>query len=53
MSHEPLDEPPKVLEKEKCAAGIPPDAFITLQHGAMLQTAGGIDLNKPALMKQQ
>lgn len=50
ISMEPLDEAPKVLEVEKHAAAIPKDAFITLQHGAMLQTANGTDLNKPSLM---
>ena len=50
ISMEPLDEAPKVLEAEKRAAGIPEDAFITLRHGAMLQTANGSDLNKPSLM---
>ena len=50
ISIEPLDEAPKVLEKDKRAAGIPKDAFITLQHGALLQTADGVDLNKPSLM---
>lgn len=50
ISIEPLDEAPMVLEAEKRAAGIPEDAFITLRHGAMLQTANGSDLNKPLLM---
>ena len=50
ISIEPLDEAPRVLEKEKRAAGIPEHDFITLQHGAMVQTADGIILNKPALM---
>lgn len=50
ISIEPLDEAPKLLEQEKCAAGIFEDAFITLQHGAMLQTADGVDLNKPLKM---
>jgi hypothetical protein len=50
ISIEPLDEAPKVLEKEKQAAGIAKDGFITLQHGGMLQTADGVDLNKPPLM---
>ena len=50
ISIEPLDEAPMVLEQEKHAAGMPEDAFITLQHGAMLQTAGGADLNKPSKM---
>ena len=50
ISIEPLDEAPKVLEKEKRAAGIPGDAFVTLQHGAMLQTADGADVNKPSLV---
>jgi hypothetical protein len=50
ISIEPLDEAPKVLEKEKQAAGIPEDGFVTLQHGGMLQTADGVDLNKPSLM---
>lgn len=53
ISMEPLDEAPKVLEKEKDAAGITEDAFITLQHGGMLQTAGGADLNKPCLMSNR
>ena len=48
ISIEPLDEAPKLLEQEKRAAGISENAFITLQHGAMLQTAGGVDLNKPS-----
>lgn len=51
ISIEPLDEAPNVLEKEKHAASIPKDAFITLQHGAMLQTADGVDLNTPSLMR--
>ena len=50
ISIEPLDEAPKVLEKEKQAAGIKECSFITLQHGGMLQTADGVDLNKPSLM---
>lgn len=52
ISIEPLDEAPQLLEKEKCAAGTSQDAFITLQHGAMIQTADGVDLNKPALMSR-
>ena len=50
ISIEPLDEAAMVLEQEKHAAGIAEDAFITLQHVAMPQTAGGADLNKPIRM---
>ena len=50
LTDEPLDEPPKVLEQAKLAAGLPDDAFVTLQHGGLLQTAGGVDLNKPLIM---
>lgn len=49
ISTEPLDEATQVLEKKKHAAGIPEDAFVTLQHGAILHTADGTDLNKPSL----
>ena len=50
LSAEPLDEPPKLLEKAKRAAGLSHEAFVTLQHGGMLQTANGVDLNKPLTM---
>jgi len=50
LTDEPLDEPPSILEKAAQAAGLPKNAFVTLQHGAMLQTANGTDLEKPLTM---
>lgn len=45
---EAMDEPPKRLLSAAQAAGLAADDFITLQHGAMLRTAGGRTLNQPA-----
>ena len=50
LTDEPLDEPPQLLEKEARAAGLSKHAFVTLQHGGMLQTANGTDLNQPLTM---
>lgn len=50
LTEEPLDEPPKLLIKAAKAAGLSQDDFVTLQHGAMLQTANGADLNHPPLL---
>jgi hypothetical protein len=50
LTDEPLDEPPQLLEKEARAAGLSKNAFVTLQHGGMLQTANGTDLNQPLTM---
>ena len=51
MTDEPLDEPPQLLTEAVKAADLPPDAFVTLQHGAMLQTANGVDLQSPVTMR--
>ncbi|KAK9833519.1 hypothetical protein WJX81_000714 [Elliptochloris bilobata] len=50
LTDEPLDEPPRLLGEAAAAAGLPPDAFTVLQHGAMLQTAGGVDRNAPRVL---
>lgn len=50
LTDEPLDEPPKLLAKEAHAVGLSKKAFVTLQHGGMLQTANGTDLNQPLTM---
>eukprot|EP00884_Botryococcus_braunii_P022212 jgi/Botrbrau1/8675/Bobra.0087s0028.1 len=47
LADEPLDEPPGLLAKCLGEAGLPPDAFVTLQHGGMIQAGGGRVLNKP------
>ena len=47
---EPLDEPPVRLRAAVERAGLDPEAFVTLQHGAMIQTAGGKVLNKLATL---
>ena len=36
--------------QEAAAAGLAKEEFVTLQHGAMLQTEGGKDLNSPPLL---
>lgn len=51
LTDEPLDEPPQLLAKAVKAANLPPDVFVTLQHGAMLQTASGVDLQSPVTMR--
>jgi N-acyl-phosphatidylethanolamine-hydrolysing phospholipase D len=47
LADEPLDEPPMLLAKSVREARLPADAFITLQHGGLVQAAGGNILNKP------
>lgn len=51
LTDESLDEPPQLLIKAVEAAELPPDAFVTLQHGAMLQTVNGVDLQSPLTMR--
>ena len=46
-----MDEPIKRLPREAAAAGLAPDAFVMLRHGALLATAGGATLNTPALLR--
>ena len=50
LTDEPLDEPPRALAAAVAAAGLPRGTFTVLQHGAMLQTAGGVDLNAPPVL---
>jgi hypothetical protein len=50
LTDEAMDEPPKLLAKEAAAAGLSPGAFVTLQHGALLQTADGRARNQPLLL---
>lgn len=50
LTDEPMDEPVKRLPREAAAAGLAPDAFVTLRHGATLATAGGVTLNAPLLL---
>lgn len=47
---EPMDEPPKLLQQCVSEAGLDPQSFVTLQHGAMLQTRDGRDSNTPPLL---
>ena len=44
---EALDEPPALLKEATAAAGLAPDAFITLQHGARMEVAGCRLMNQP------
>jgi hypothetical protein len=50
LTDEPMDEPAKRLPKEAAAAQLPPDAFVSLRHGATIVAAGGATLNAPALL---
>ena len=36
-----MDEPPLLLREEGKLAGLHAEEFVTLQHGAMLQTSDG------------
>jgi hypothetical protein len=47
---EPLDEPPQLLQQVASETGLAPGAFVTLQHGAVLQTRDGKDSNSPPLL---
>ena len=50
LTDEALDEPPQDLKQQAKAAELPPDAFVSLQHGGLLQTSKGKTLNKPAIV---
>ena len=50
LTDEAMDEPPRLLVKEAAAAHLAADEFVTLQHGALLRTAAGQDLNSPPLL---
>lgn len=50
LTDEALDEPPKLLVDEAAKAGLPEGAFITLQHGAVLQTCQGVMKAQPAVL---
>ena len=50
LTDEAMDEPAKLLVQEAAAAKLAPEEFVQLQHGAILRTAGGKDLNSPPLL---
>ncbi|KAI3431506.1 hypothetical protein D9Q98_004556 [Chlorella vulgaris] len=50
LTDEAMDEPAKLLPREVAKAKLPPDAFVSLRHGATLVTAGGATLNQPPLL---
>ncbi|CAL8463129.1 g2663 [Coccomyxa elongata] len=50
LTDEALDEPPQLLVREAAAAKLSHGSFVTLQHGACLKTAGGLNRNEPALL---
>eukprot|EP00879_Flechtneria_rotunda_P018761 GHRR01019694.1.p1 GENE.GHRR01019694.1~~GHRR01019694.1.p1 ORF type:complete len:406 (+),score=109.99 GHRR01019694.1:100-1317(+) len=47
LTTEPLDEPPQLLLDTLAQQGLNPQEFITLRHGAIIQSAAGQDLNRP------
>lgn len=50
LTNEPLDEPLRRLKAAVKAAGLEQDAFVVMQHGSILATAGGKDAAKPQLL---
>ena len=50
LTDEPMDEPIGLLEEAVAAAGLPREAFVTLQHGGRIATAAGADLNLPSVL---
>ncbi len=50
LTDEAMDEPPQLLTRHAAAAGLVPSSFVTLQHGACLQTAAGVARNEPPLL---
>ncbi|WIA35529.1 hypothetical protein OEZ86_003955 [Tetradesmus obliquus] len=50
LTTEPLDEPPRLLQQVLAQQQLDASEFVTLRHGALLQTAGGVDLNSPPLL---
>ncbi len=52
LTDEAMDEPRERLESAAKAAGLAPEAFVAVRHGAMIATAGGADSVRPALMTQ-
>ncbi|GBF91566.1 N-acyl-phosphatidylethanolamine-hydrolyzing phospholipase D [Raphidocelis subcapitata] len=47
LTLEPLDEPPALLASEAAAAGLAPDEFVVLQHGATITVRDGEILTAP------
>lgn len=50
LGDEAADAPADDLAAARKAAGMPAEEFVTMQHGAMLQTANGSDQNAPPLL---
>eukprot|EP00877_Chromochloris_zofingiensis_P006620 jgi/Chrzof1/2210/Cz11g06150.t1 len=50
LTLEPLDEPPRRLAAGLATLGMDPQEFVTLQHGALIQTVNGVTLNQPLLL---
>ena len=50
LGDESADAPADDLAAARTAAGMPPEEFVTMQHGALLQTANGSDKNAPPLL---
>ena len=50
LTDEAMDEPPRLLASEAAAAGLGPDAFVTLQHGGLISTASGKDSRRAPLL---
>jgi N-acyl-phosphatidylethanolamine-hydrolysing phospholipase D len=50
LTDEALDEPPQLLRQALKDAGLPPDTFLTLQHGGLIQVGRIGILNKPATL---
>ena len=53
VAEERFDEPPVTLIEEAQKAGLRGNEFVTLQHGGMIVTSGGIDRGTPPLLPRK
>ena len=53
VSEERFDEPPVTLIEEAQKAGLQGNEFVTLQHGGMIVTSGGIDRGVSPLLPRK
>lgn len=50
LTDEAMDEPVQLLKKDAGEAGLAEGEFVTMRHGALIATAGGVDRRAPALL---
>lgn len=50
LTDEPMDEPVGELRRAAAAAGLEPEEFVSLRHGASIVTRAGVDLAPPVTL---